>query len=79
MVIVDFLKDNIGVISSVSGFVFFAVSKLVSNEKAGGIVSKIQVFFNKAASLCLKAGEGLGYVSKILSDVLKSDGILGKK
>jgi hypothetical protein len=59
--------------------ILFSVSKMVSNEKAPKIVAAIQKAFDFAA----KAMNGLGLICEkvagILADLIKSDGILGKK
>lgn len=66
------------VIGTVLG-VLFTIAKAISNQQAGPIVSKIQngfdflsVSFSLAGSVCKK-------IADFLAQLLKSDGILGKK
>ena len=73
-----FLGDNMGSISMVLG-VFFSISKVVSNEKAGPVVAKIQVVVDGLAKLVASIGMLLKMISDILANLIKSDGILGKK
>jgi len=79
MAVLEFLRDNVSILSMVFGFIYVVVSKVVSNEKAGGFISKMQKALDKLSFFVLKLGEGLGYLSKILAEAIKSDGFLGKK
>lgn len=72
------VSNNYGVALTVLG-VAFAVSKAVSNEKAGVVVSKIQSAFDVAAKGLQALGGLCASVAALLADVLKSDGLLGKK
>lgn len=73
-----FLTENAGVIGTVLG-VLFTVSKAVSNEKAGPVVSKLQGFFDLAYKLVSGLGSVLKFISDVLANLIKSDGTLGKK
>ena len=72
------MVEHAGVIGVVLG-VLFSISKVISNEKAPWVVSKIQLGFDLAA----RALEALGAIckkaSEFLANLVKSDGILGKK
>ena len=73
-----FLGNNSGVILTVLGIIW-GIAKGFSNDKAGAIVGSIQAAVDKVANIVLAVGGILQKVSQILSDVIKSDGILGKK
>ena len=73
-----FLVDNKAVIGTVLGIVF-TFSKAMSNEKAGPAVAAIQGAVDMVAKLVIGLGNVLQIVSSFLADLIKSDGILGRK
>lgn len=72
------LSGNSGGIGAVLAFLFL-LSKRLSNDKAGMIVSKIQLVFDAIAKLCEMIGKIAMRISQFLADAIKSDGILGKQ
>lgn len=72
------LVSQASVIMTVLG-VLFALSKMISNEKAGPVVSRIQAGFDKLAQAFLGVGNIFKKISEALALVIQSDGILGKK
>lgn len=77
-VVQTFLVDNKGVIATV-GAVLFAGAKLWSTEKAPKVVGYVQKGFDAAAKLCAGVGAICKWVADFLADLLKSDGVGGKK
>jgi hypothetical protein len=77
--ILDLLMAYKGAVSGVVGFIFMLIVKRVSNEKAGPVVSKMQVLCDKVAKGCELLGKMALYMSQLLADLVKSDGILGKE
>ena len=69
---------NSSVILTVLG-VLFAVSKMISTEKAGPLVSRVQRGFDLLAKLLVNLGAIVQKFADALAQVLQSDGILGKK
>lgn len=76
--IIDFVSQNMSIISMVGGFLLVAIAKIVPNSNAGPLISKVQVFVDMAAKLCEKAGKFCLLISDILSNIIKSNGYLGK-
>jgi microsomal dipeptidase-like Zn-dependent dipeptidase len=76
--VIKVLSDNSGSIGIVMG-VLFAIAKAASNEKAGMIVGSIQKVVDMIASIVVKVGQILSALSNILGNMIKSDGLLGKK
>ena len=74
----QFLASHQGVIGTVVA-VLFAVAKFFSTEKAPLIIGKVQAAFDYAAKLVSQVGTLLQKVADLLSDSIKSDGVLGKK
>lgn len=60
------------------GFIF-ALSKLFSTEKPPVIIAQVQWVFDTAAKMLLKLGNFSASVAKFLSEILKSNGYLGKE
>lgn len=77
--VLDFLSNNAGVISSVLGFAVMVISKAASTEKANGVIAGIQKSVDALAEVVQVIGKALAFASKILADLIKSDGTLGKK
>ena len=73
------LGENLGSISVVMGMVWLAVSKFVPNSKAGPIVAGVQKGADLLAKGLLALGGLVQKASHLLSEVVKSDGILGRK
>lgn len=73
-----FLSDNSGAIGMVLG-VLFSIAKVASNEKAGVIVAGLQKSVDFIAKLVSGLGSVLVIVSDFLANLIKSDGILGRK
>jgi hypothetical protein len=76
--IIKALSDNSSAIGIVMG-ILFTIAKAASNEKAGVIVGSIQKVVDMIASIVVKSGQILSALSNILANMIKSDGILGKK
>ena len=76
--VIKILTDKAGIITMVLA-VLFGVAKRVSTEKAGKIVSLIQMLFDKLAYAMIKLGELLKLIADFLAKVLASDGLLGKQ
>lgn len=77
--ILDFLHNNQGSIGSVLAIIYVVICKVVSNEQAGAVVSKLQALLDLLAGLFVKFGDILHAVSDFLASLIKSDGLLGKK
>lgn len=77
--ILDFLHNNQGSIGSVLAILYVVICKVVSNEKAGAVVSMLQKALDLIAGIFVKLGDILHAVSNFLAALLKSDGLLGKK
>ncbi len=75
---IKFLSDNHTVIATVVGIVF-TFAKAMSNEKAGPAVAAVQGAVDMVAKLVLGLGNLLQTISAFLADLIKSDGLLGKK
>ena len=73
-----FLSDNRAVIGTVLGIVF-TFAKAMSNEKAGPAVAAIQAAVDAVAKVVAGFGNLLQTISAFLADLIKSNGILGKK
>lgn len=72
------LATNSTAILTVLG-VLFSLSKMVSTEKAPAVVGKIQLAFDSLAKVLTGAGVIIQKLADALSQVVKSDGVLGKK
>lgn len=68
-----------GVISTGLVIVLTLISKLVSTEKSGPIVTFIQSIFDGLAKLFLSLGKLFAKVAELLAFAVKSDGFMGKK
>ena len=75
---VNFLHTNSVIIGTVVA-ILFGVAKAASNENAGRVVGAIQKVVDTAASLVSGLGRLLGAISEILANMIKSDGMFGKK
>lgn len=76
--ILAFIDGNMSTIGVVLG-ILFAAAKMVSTEKAVPIVSQVQVIFDSLAKLLFAVGNLFAKGAELLGNLLKSDGILGKK
>lgn len=77
--ILDFLHNNQASIGSILAIIYVVICKVVSNEQAGAVVSKLQVALDLVAGLFVKLGDVLHAISDFLASLIKSDGFLGKK
>lgn len=83
--IIVVLSDNGGAIVSV-GMVLFGIAKAVSNEKASqasgvlmGAIVKLQKIVDAVSQAIALIGVAIAKLSDLLSQIVKSDGFLGKK
>ncbi len=77
--ITDVLSKNYASIVSVGSFILIALSKLVPNSSAGSVMQKVQGAVDLVAKALVSIGALLAKLSSLLGDLIKSDGILGKK
>ena len=74
----SFMDAQKSIIGLVLG-VLFSLSKAISNEKAPWVVEKIQMIFDMIAKLFKGLGIICEKISTFVSELIKSDGLLGKK
>lgn len=72
------LSDNQVTIGTMVG-ILFAIAKGVSTEGAPKVVAAIQGAIDMIAKLVSGLGSVLKFISDLLANLIKSDGILGKK
>ena len=72
------LSDNQVTIGTMVG-ILFAIAKGVSTEGAPKAVAAIQGAIDMIAKLVSGLGSVLKFISDLLANLIKSDGILGKK
>jgi len=68
-----------GIMTSVLGFVWMLVVKLVSTESTGKIVTIMQAWTDGIARLLMGLGALVQKLSELLAAMVRSDGILGRK
>jgi len=73
------LAANQGSILTIAGFVLVFIAKVFPNANAGKFIGGIQLAVDLAARLCFALGAALKALADLLGNLLKSDGILGKK
>lgn len=76
--VLAYIDGNMSAIGVVLG-ILFAAAKMISTEKAVPVVSQIQLIFDSAAKLLFAFGNLFAKCAELLGNVLKSDGLLGKK
>lgn len=74
-----YISANSGMIGMILGFIWVAIAKIFSNEKAGPVVAAIQKGLDLVAKACEGIGKLAAALSLLLANMIKSDGILGKK
>lgn len=74
----QFLSNNGAIIGTVLGIVF-TIAKGVSNGSAGPVVAKFQSAVDFVAVLVESLGKLLKGISDILGNLIRSDGLMGKK
>lgn len=74
-----FLVAHAGAASSALGVLLVIVAKVFPNADASGVVKLIQIVVDAVAKLIVKFGGLVQKIADILSEVLKSDGFLGKQ
>lgn len=75
----EFFVSHGAAISSVGGFIMVVVAKWIPNGEAGIVVSKIQWIVDMVAKLAFALGDALHAISDLIGNILKSDGLFGKK
>jgi hypothetical protein len=86
----DAISASYGVILTVGGILWVLVAKFVPNGAAGPFVQKLQTGLDHVAevadgvgqavsAICAGVGKLCHTVSQLLGDIVKSDGLLGRK
>ena len=75
----DWLVSHKEAILSGIGIVWLVLSKAVSTEKSGPIITAMQAALDAIGKGLLLLGKLVSFLSEILNQLIKSDGVLGKK
>jgi hypothetical protein len=68
-----------GTIMSVLGFLLLFLAKVFPNANANPVIALVQKFVDLGAKLCFALGGALKALADLLGNIIKSDGLLGKK
>lgn len=77
--ILAWISEHLGTVGGVLGFVWMLVVKLWSNEKAGPFVATMQSWTDAIGKMIVGIGKLVLKLSELMSEMVKSDGMLGRK
>lgn len=77
--ILAWISEHLPTVGSVLGFVWMVVVKLWSNEKAGPVVATMQAWTDAIGKMIVGIGKLVLKLSELMSEMVKSDGMLGRK